>query len=65
VPPPNDLCTNAISLPVNGEEELVGSTVNCGSGGRPGLANLSPGVWYTATGTGGIMRVSTCSESTN
>ena len=75
-PPPNDDCRGAVELnplehhrnnPLSGStgnatlEETAAAvlTAKC-----PSAPYQSPGVWYTARGTGGIMKVSTCHDGT-
>ena len=64
-PPDNDLCTNSISLDVNGPM-VHGSTVNSTKDAscRSGSPN-ERGVWYSLQGNGNVMAVSTCHEETN
>ena len=65
-PPANDLCVNAI--PINVGVAVSGSTVGStpegiteGCGTRPRYQTTG-GVWYTFQGTGGHVRVSTCTR---
>ncbi|CAB9529532.1 CHU large protein [Seminavis robusta] len=74
--PPNDLCANAqgplaIVAPVKAgtlPDLFVHGTTRGASKdvtvGRCGVEITSPGVWYTVTGTGSRMTISTCSEDT-
>jgi hypothetical protein len=71
----NDVCSDAIPLPV-GSSIVKGSTLNATHdeveylipSGQQGDCNLQqnsqPGVWYTITGTGETLLASTCNELT-
>ncbi len=69
VPPANDLCANAI--PVACGASVTGTTVNSTSTGDPtatcggeSISAAAGGVFYTFTGTGGSVTVSTCNVGT-
>lgn len=60
-PPANDLCVNAIEFPCNGS--VTGTTLFSTSDAAPtcdGFPNTSIGVWYTFTGTGFPVTISSC-----
>ena len=68
VPPANDLCANAIALACG--QVLTGTNVNATSAGDPGgscstLSASGAGVFYTITGTGASITLSTCNPGTN
>lgn len=61
-----DECADAGTLPLN--DSVIGSTVNAtfdAGVAACGTALTAPGVWYTVTGTGNAMTVTTCSPNTN
>ena len=60
VPPPNDLCSNAI--PLGCGSSIAGTTVlaTFDNVGTCTTSNTAPGVWYTVSGTGLPVTVSTC-----
>jgi subtilisin-like proprotein convertase family protein len=62
--PANDDCANATSI---GLGATNGSTVGATLSGPDtcGTAITAPGVWYSVTGTGNTMTVSTCSGASN
>ncbi|MEO1436733.1 MAG: hypothetical protein AAFV80_14440, partial [Bacteroidota bacterium] len=61
--PLNDLCGDAEPLPcgqsVNGT--TAGATFD--NVGLCGTSNTAPGVWYSVTGNGGIITLSTCNQA--
>ena len=67
VPPANDLCANATALACG--QTLTGTTVGATATGDPtGTCTTSvngAGVFYTITGTGANITVSTCNAGTN
>jgi subtilisin-like proprotein convertase family protein len=66
VPPvTNDLCLDAIPVTVPSQNE--GTTVGATPDGAPfcGTSNTAPGVWYSVTGTGNSITVTTCTECTD
>lgn len=62
VPPSNDLCTGATSLPC-GTTNMNGTTVNSTSVSDPASCASSYGVWYTFTGDGNPTTISTDAAS--
>ncbi|RZW55539.1 MAG: T9SS type A sorting domain-containing protein, partial [Flavobacteriaceae bacterium] len=65
-PPPNDQCPQAIDVGCN--SEVSGTTIGANDAGEGGFCGTSPGdsgVWYTFTGTGGNVRVSTDNPGTD
>ena len=65
-PPANDECTNAIAVTCG--SSTAGTTIDATVGTDPialcGTAPSAPGVWYSITGTGADLTVSTCGSST-
>jgi hypothetical protein len=69
--PRNNLCDEAMPLPMDGSP-MSGTTVygtnevDYGCDVNGGIqTDISPGVWFTATGNGNIYEISTCSDRTN
>jgi subtilisin-like proprotein convertase family protein len=63
LPPANDLCADAI--PVSCGQVVTGTTLGATATAAPaGPATISEGVWYSMTGTGGNITVSTCTGTT-
>lgn len=60
VAPPNDLCANAIPLECGSTIEGTTVLATVDNVGTCGTSNTAPGVWYTVTGTGQPITVSTC-----
>jgi subtilisin-like proprotein convertase family protein len=60
LPPANDLCADAI--PVSCGQVVTGTTLGATATAAP--AGVSEGVWYSLTGTGGNITVSTCTGTT-
>lgn len=62
-PPLNDSCHNAIEIACN--ETLSGTTVSAtlDDADSCATANTAPGVWYSFTGTGDFVTVSTCNAA--
>lgn len=59
----NDLCANA--TPIANGQTLSGTTVGAGADnvGFCGTSNSAPGVWYTITGNGQLLTLSTCNQA--
>ncbi|MBC7834158.1 MAG: hypothetical protein H7Y88_03540 [Phycisphaerales bacterium] len=72
VPPPaNDLCVDAIDvgpIPPLGTVSVTGdtssATLDIGTPTCNAVTVVAPGVWYTFTGNGNVIRVSTCNPGT-
>ena len=66
-PPPNDLCENAVYLPV--PQKTFGTTIGATMDAPPAFfcdtSIDAPGVWYLIVGTGTRIRLTTCSPLTN
>lgn len=66
-PPSNDLCSGALPLACN--SSVTGSTTCAGvDGGLPfcgTTGGTAGGVWYTFTGNGSFVKLSTCNATTN
>jgi hypothetical protein len=63
--PANDLCVNA--EPLQCDVSTVGTTVGATAAGSPNSCDALAtdlGVWYTFTGTGGGVKISTCGPTT-
>ncbi|MFM9950682.1 MAG: T9SS type A sorting domain-containing protein [Saprospiraceae bacterium] len=63
--PANDACANAIALSCG--QTVTGNTATATNDVAPlcsGIAPQGKGVWYTITGTGGTITLSTCSTAT-
>lgn len=63
--PANDACANAIALSCG--QTVTGNTATATNDVAPlctGIAPQGKGVWYTITGTGGAITLSTCSTAT-
>jgi len=62
--PTNDNCDNA--TPIGCNQFVSGSTIGTtvDSTGDCGTANTAPGVWYSFTGTGEYVTISTCDAAT-
>ncbi|MEZ4684865.1 MAG: hypothetical protein R3B47_02020 [Bacteroidia bacterium] len=68
VVPANDLCANATSLDVSaGTRSVSGTTLGSTFDGAPfcGTSNTSSGVWYTFTGNGNFVTLSTCAAGSS
>ncbi|MCB9213498.1 MAG: HYR domain-containing protein [Alteromonas sp.] len=63
LPPANDLCTNA--EPITCGQTVSGNTTlaTFDNVGFCGTSNTAPGVWYTFTGTGSLVNLSTCNQA--
>jgi len=65
--PPNDTCASAAPLPLTGAV-VTGFNANGSSEALPGCAFdlvVGPTVWYTFTGTGNNVTLTTCNAGTN
>ncbi len=64
--PHNDICDNAISVGIN--TTIFSSTLHATTQDAPPycgtLLNTGPGIWYTLTGTGQKVEISTCHQNT-
>jgi hypothetical protein len=63
VPPPNDLCSDAIPLSCGASIEGTTVLATFDNVGTCGTSNTAPGVWYTVSGTGQPVTVSTCTAA--
>ena len=63
--PANDLCSNAIAIACN--STTIGTTTasTVDNVGTCTTSNTAPGVWYSFTGTGDVVTLSTCNVATN
>jgi hypothetical protein len=69
IPPPNDLCQNALLLPPGATPQWVsgwtiGATLD-NTSVCAGESQVAPGVWYKIIGTGNTMTVTTCDPYTD
>ncbi len=65
-PPPNDNCSGALSIPVG--DSAFGNNSTAGPDETPTCFDVPTpghGLWYSVTGTGNTMTVSTCSDYTS